>query len=347
MKAAVGFCWYLLESQDGAIQLCPCSHWNAFGAELTHIFDNGTNGLSRDKWFMKSTRCKTNDIIWDKYICSRYASSLSIAKDLVYFVRHWGVTGICKGHCVFCLKLQAQGMRGWIWSQQKMKSLRISSDPSVIVVMVWEREREIDFTRALINPQGTAWDTSYFFVYFSLDPSSHDIFSSAGVFSVCSLSKESQTIKVTLPFYSQWEDHWRSSAPNFQDIPLVPLVPLSASLLQAHLWASRPERSTRWIQNVGLRQNYTMEKLSCNCKKNTIGYDWMRMEIHFPPYSSVFQGVTPTPCTRNLLADKLLNEADAFIKVQVLGLRSDKHPTSNYGKNQDTLPNLYMSDCIS
>ena len=156
MKAAVGFCWYLLESQDGAIQLCPCSHWNAFGAELTHIFDNGTNGLSRDKWFMKSTRCKTNDIIWDKYICSRYASSLSIAKDLVYFVRHWGVTGICKGHCVFCLKLQAQGMRGWIWSQQKMKSLRISSDPSVIVVMVWERERERERER-LISPE--LWST--------------------------------------------------------------------------------------------------------------------------------------------------------------------------------------------
>ena len=198
---------------------------------------------------MKSTRCKTNDIIWDKHICSRYASSLSIAKDLVYFVRHWGVTGICKGHCVFCLKLQAQGMRGWIWSQQKMKSLRISSDPSVIVVMVGERERERERERLispeLINPQGTAWDTSYFFVYFSLDPSSQwYIFFSRSFF--CSLSKESQTIKVTLPFYSQWEDQWRSSAPNFQDIPLVAqMVPLSASLLQAHLWASRPERENK------------------------------------------------------------------------------------------------------
>ena len=56
---------------------------------------------------------------------------------------------------------------------------------------------------------------------------------------------------------------------------------------------------------------------------------------HVPLSSSVFHKVTPTPCTRNLVADKLLNEADAFVKVQVLGLRSDEHPTS-YGKDQDT-----------
>ena len=68
-----------------------------------------------------------------------------------------------------------------------------------------------------------------------------------------------------------------------------------------------------------------------------IGCSW-KYGFHYIPLYSFRKG-TPTPCTRNLLADKLLNEADAFVKIQVLGLRRDEHPTSTYGKNQNTLPN--------
>ena len=77
-----------------------------------------------------------------------------------------------------------------------------------------------------------------------------------------------------------------------------------------------------------------------------IGCSW-KYGFHYIPLYSFHKG-TPTPCTRNLLADKLLNEADAFVKVQVLGLRSDERPTSTYGKNQNKYTTqLYISNCLS
>lgn len=158
------------------------------------------------------------------------------------------------------------------------------------------------------------------------------------MFDVCSLSKQSQTIKdLTLPFPVGRSFRWLPLVASFGVAP--PGAPVSFA---------PGTRNTRWIQNVGLRQKELYHGEAVATAKKTrldmIGCAWRYIFRHI---FSVFQGVTPTACTRNLLADKLLNEADAFIKVQVLGLRSDKHPTSNYGKNQDTLPNLYMSDCIS